>query len=526
MRPGPGHRPNLEESDTAMHHTGTRHERAARPLLGVVAAACLALCAWPSAGRGTAPAGDLTAISLEDLLHAEVISAARSPRPLPDTPAAVFVLTRDDILRSGAETLPEALRAVPGLQVARIDANKWAVSARGFNGRFANKLLVLVDGRTVYTPLFSGVYWEVQDIPLDDIDRVEVVRGPGAALWGGNAVNGVINIITRRASETPGTRIALRSGTETSGLDMRQGGALGPTAEWRLSARYSDTGEGVNRQGDPAFDGWTILQLGGRLDWHPARAGEVTLQGDVYGGEAGQTYRVAVPPPAFIRLQDDQVSLSGGNILCRWRTGREDGPGTVLQAYFDRIERHDLLTGERRHTLDIDFQHRSFAGARHDVVWGLGYRYTRDRLDDSAVVSFDPDAEDDNLLSGFIQDRITLLPDRLFLVLGAKVERNDVTDFEFQPNARILWRPEPRAALWAAVSRAARTPSRAERTVRYDSAWLPAGALGPGTPPALVALVGNPDYDSERLTAWEAGARYAPAPMLALDAAVFLNRYH
>jgi iron complex outermembrane receptor protein len=457
---------------------------------------------------------DLTELTIEELLNVEITSAARKEQKLIDAPAAVFVLRPEDLRRSGATTIAEALRLVPGVQVARLDANKWAVSARGFNGRFANKLLVLVDGRSVYTPLFSGVYWDAQDTLLEDVERIEVIRGPGAALWGANAVNGVINVITRPARETAGSFAQAGAGTEERLLASARYGAGSGDVHYRGYAKYSERDDFSG-----GHDDWLLAQAGARAEWRPAAEDTLLFLGDFYAGEAGERVTVPTLTSPFADTFNQHVRLSGGNATVRWT--RSLGPQSQLsfQAYYDHTEREGAILDERRDTVDLDFDHRFTLSDGHDLVWGGGYRVTSDELESSSTVLFESDEQTAMLAGLFVQDEVTLLRDRLKAVLGTKLEYNSYTELEVQPTARLLWSPDPRHAVWAAASRAVRTPSRAEADARVRVETVP------GAPPTVVTLFGDDGFESEELLAFEAGYRAQPDDRLSVDLALFFNLY-
>jgi iron complex outermembrane receptor protein len=463
----------------------------------------------------------LTALSLEELMEVEVTSAARKPQRLAETATAIFVITPKDIRRSGATSIPELLRMVPGLQVARINSNQWVVTSRGFASRFANKLLVLIDGRSVYTPLFSGVFWEVQDLPLEDIERIEVIRGPGAALWGANAVNGVINILTKSAEDTQGGLLSVGAGTEERAFGtMRYGSQLGNGAYLRLYGRVLDRDDFVDaRDGSKdSPDDWRQGRAGFRLDWQVPGRDSFTLQGDAYNGEAGQLLQVSSLLPPFVQVIARDAEFSGANLLGRWRRSFSPSSEMALQVYYDLTQRDGPILDEARDTFDIDFQQRFTAGGRHHVVWGLGYRLSRDELTGTVLASIDPERRDTTLLSAFVQDEVMLARDWLRLTLGSKFEHNDFTGFEVQPNARLLWTPDDRQTLWLATSRAVRTPSRVEDDIRVNF-------VGRSVPGVLVAIQGDRDFDAEKLTAYELGYRIQPSGRLNLDLAAFHNVY-
>src|SRR5712691_686216 len=469
------------------------------------------------------PKPDLAETSLETLINMEVTSVSKKQEKLSKTAAAIFVITQEDIRRSGTSSIPELLRMVPGLDVAHIDANKWAISSRGFNELFADKMLVLIDGRTMYTPLFSGVYWDVQDTLLEDVDRIEVIRGPGATLWGANAVNGVINIITKQAKETQGGLVTVGTGNQERGLGaVRYGGKLGDRSYYRFFAKYFNRDAFAKSSGERATDGWNILREGFRTDWKVTDQDLLTVQGDFYNGSAGGSVPgvVSLSPPTTVSV-DDRAHLAGGNVLGWWKHAFSDRSDTTLHFYYDRADRRDVLLSEVRHTVDLDFDHHLALGNRHDIVWGLGYRFTAGRTAGSLTFSFNPSARGDGLYSGFVQDEITLLPDRLRLTLGTKLEHNNYSGLEIQPNIRLLWTPRPHHAIWAAVSRAVETPSRFEANARINKA---AFVRADGTT-RLVSEFGNPRLPGETVLANEFGYRARLSRRIWLDLATFYNVY-
>ena len=494
-------------------------------------AATLCLVVWlasvpPLAAASPEDVAQLTSFSLEELMDFEVTSVSKKGERLFAAAAAVFVITNEDIQRSGATTIPEALRMAPGLEVARIDGNKWAVTSRGFNSQFANKLLVLIDGRSVYTPLFSGIFWEVQDVMLEDVDRIEIIRGPGAALWGANAVNGVINIITRSSAETQGNLLVAGSGTEERAMaSARTGGTIGDRGHYRAYVKYNDRDALDRPTGGAGDDRSRALRVGFRTDWSATDRDAVTVQGDYYDGEFGQTYTLvesAIPP--FTRTFGFDVDVSGANVLARWTRTRSDTSDCTVQAYYDRTDRNDAFGAETRDTFDLDMQYRTTLG-KHAIVSGLGYRRTVSDLEDSFTFTGSPLRRTDDLSNVFIHDDMTVRPDRLRLTLGAKLEHNDFTGVEFQPGLRLLWTPEGQHSVWAAASRAVRTPSRGESDLRIVIDALPPNTVFPGAPSALIAFVGNPNFKSEELHAFEVGYRYAWKSAWSVDVATFYNDY-
>src|SRR5213083_1618753 len=446
-------------------------------------------------------ADSLKKLSIEQLMNVEVTSVSKRPERLTQVASAIQVITQDDIRRSGVTSLPEALRLATNLQVAQVDSRQWAISARGFNSTTANKLLVLIDGRTVYTPLYSGVFWDVQDVPLGDVDRIEVISGPGATLWGANAVNGVINVITKRARETQGLVVSGGGGTELRGFGTtRYGGALGSHVNYRIYGKGWAREPSVLPGGQDATDDWHMEQAGFRLDWDASTINQVTMQGDLYDGRISQATA-------------GDIAVSGGNVVAKWSHTVSANSAVTAQLYYDRTNRNIPGTfGEDLDIYDVDLQHATRLGARHDVVWGLGYRLINDRVVNSALLAFLPPHVTRQWFTGFVQDEIALIPDRLHVALGTKVEHNDYTGYEIQPSGRVSWRLSPSGTLWAAVARALRTPSRIDRELFF-----------PGQPPYLIA--GGPGFHSEEELAYELGYRHQRGA-LALSVATFYSRYH
>jgi len=470
---------------------------------------------------------DVTAMSMEDLMNLQVTSVSKRTQKVADAAAAIFVITQEDIRRSGATSIPEALRLVPGLEVARIDQNKWAIGSRGFNGRFDNKLLVLIDGRSVYTPLFSGVYWNVEDVMLEDVDRIEVIRGPGATLWGANAVDGVINVITRKAKATQSAVVTAGGGTEERAAGgVRYGGKLGDNTYYRAYTKYFDWGPSVYPSGMTAHDGWDSLRGGFRADWTPAGANSLTLQGDVYRTRFDETLTTASLSAPYSNTFSNDGQYTGGNILGRWNHTSERS-SMSLQMYYDNttISDHSLF-GDHQNILDIDFQHGFHVGDSQQFVWGLGYRSIHDKNNPSFTVSLQPNQVTLNQFSTFLQDEISLVDNRLQITLGSKFERNEFTGFEIEPNARLLWNLTPNQSIWTAVSRAVRTPALTEEGLRLNSQVIPPGTPANPTPfPAVVAVFGSHQFNSEDLLAYELGYRVQVTSTLSLDVATFYNNY-
>jgi len=503
-----------------------------KPLRRFLLAALLANPACGFAAHTDAKAGEakpLADYSLEQLMNVsvEVTSAGRKAQKLEDTATAIHVITQEDIRRSGMTSIPELLRMVPGLQVAQINGNTPAIGSRGFNQRYSNKLLVLLDGRTLYTPTFSGVYWDAQDVVLEDIERIEVIRGPGGTLWGANAVNGVINITTRSAAATQGGMVNAGAGNYERQGTLRYGGEIGEAGHYRVYARNIEQDNSPLASGAQAHDQRNMRDAGFRADWVLSGGDTVMVQGGIYDGNADQTIQTArLSPPATLPL-DTTIAQKSGNLLMDWKHVLSAASEWSLKFYCDYYDRQSagVGAGEKRDTCDVDFQHRLLLAGNHDVVWGLGYRQTDDELKASFIMSFIPPRRRDSTVSAFFQDEIALGQDsdrdKLHLILGSKFEHNDYSGFEYQPNLRLRWTVDERQMAWAAVSRAVRSPSRIYSDVRYNVAAFP----GAGGVPTLVRLMGSPAVQSEELLAYEAGYRARSSEYLYLDVTGFYNEY-
>ena len=464
-----------------------------------------------SAGAAINPSFDrLTDLSLEDLSNIQITSVSKRAERLSDAPTSVFVITSDDIRRSGATSLPEALRLAPNLQVARASANGWAISSRGFNSSSANKLLVLIDGRSVYSPLFSGVFWDVQDLMLEDIDRIEVISGPGGTLWGVNAVNGVVNVITRSSGETRGRLLSAGAGNQESQVALRQGGDLGESGHYRIYAKQSHRSNTETQDGRPVDDASHTTQLGFRADW-AHDADRITFQGDAYTGKQEQ------PLPGTIAIQGvdlalDTISVSGANLLARWERRLASDASVTAQLTYDRVERTVPPTfADKLDIVDLQIQHSSRPLANHSLVLGAEYRYAMDDVANSSFIAFLPGRIDQAWASLFAQDEIKLGP-AWRLTLGARVENNDYTGSEFLPNIRLAWKPSADQLLWGAASRTVRAPSRLDRDT-----------FGPGQPPFL--LTGGPDFRSEVAKVYELGYRGQPTEHASYSVTAFHADY-
>jgi iron complex outermembrane receptor protein len=443
-------------------------------------------------------------LNLSELMEVKITSVGRKASPRFYAPSAIDVLTEEDIRRYGATTLPDTLRIVPGLHVARYIGNGYSITSRGFGSAAANKMQVLMDGRSLYTPLFSGVFWEVQDALLLDLDRVEVIRGPGATMWGANAVNGVINFMSKSARDTQGLLLEGGGGNEELGFGaVRYGDRVGENTFWRVYSKYRYRDEqklSDGRDGEDFSEHW---QSGFRTDTYARDVHQFTVQGDFYLNDFGSLGR-------------DDASSRGGNLLGRWTRTFSDSSDLQLQVYFDRGDREvPLQYKEERSTGDLDLQHRFQIGERNDIVWGGNYRISADQTGSRGTYSFDPPERTIELFSGFVQDEITLVHDRLTLTPGIKFEHNDFTGFEIQPSARLSYIPKEDQVIWAAVSRAVRTPTRIESDVRFGP--------NPGGPPLIIR--GNPEFNSEDLLAYELGYRIRPVEQVTFELGSFYNVY-
>jgi iron complex outermembrane recepter protein len=465
---------------------------------------------------------DLENLTLEQLVNVQVTSVSKKETDLFTSPAAISVITQEDIRRMGITSIPEALRMIPGMDVAQITGNEWAVSARGFNSEYAGGLLVLIDGRTVYTPASSGVFWDSQDVVMEDLDRIEVIRGPGATLWGANAVNGVVNIITKSAKDTQGGMVSTTFGTEDQPIiTVRYGGELATNLYYRVYGKYSNHLGLETSTGGDAPDDSNALLGGFRMDYEPSTQNNLTLQGDYYNNDAGRQVNQVTLDPAAVQPMNVTEHNSGGNAVGRWTHSFSEDSQLTLQTYYDHVEQGNGFGEEIRNTFDIDLQHRFALGTRNDIVWGAGYRYTDIKETPSFYLTWTPESQALQFGNLFVQDDITLVRDRLHFILGSKLEHNDLTGFEIQPSARLLWTPTEHQTVWAAVSRATQTPGLVYRDGRFNvAAFQP-----PASPPILVSILANPNLEAENLVAYELGYRIEPVRRLSFDATVFYNVY-
>jgi iron complex outermembrane receptor protein len=461
----------------------------------------------------------LTHVSLEDLGQIEVTTASKVPVKATRTPAAIYVITQEDIRRSGATSIPEALRLAPGVEVARVDSNTWSLGVRGFESTLSRSVLVLIDGRSVYTPLFAGVYWQVQDTLLEDIERIEVIRGPGGTIWGANAVNAVINIITKRAQETHGTLVSTGGGNVDQGfVNFRYGTGNSKGFNYRIYGKAFTRGPEFHPEQNQ-FDDWRMGQTGFRTDWDVHNRDRLTLEGDIYSGDAGQRVGIASYSPPFMTNVEQNAELAGGNLLARWERELGSGSNVQLQTYYDRTNRNQANFGESRDTFDIDFIHHLLLAGRQDFLWGLGARLSSGNVSEVVpTVVFTPNHYTDKRYSAFIQDEIRIVGDKLSLTIGSKFLHNNYSGFEIQPTARLLWTPSSRQTVWGAVTRAVRTPSRVEEDLQLT-------AFGGQAPLTFYRITGDRKFSSETLIGYEAGYRSLVGPKFYMDIAAFYNNY-
>jgi len=486
-------------------------------LLGCGLAALLLAAPGYAEGEARGRERSLDSMSIEELLNIEISSAARKPQEQHRVPAAVFVITREDIARSTATSIPDLLRMAPGVNVAKLDANKWSVTIRGFSGRFADKLLVLVDGQSIYSPIFSGTVWEDVNYPLELIERIEVIRGPGGAAWGANAVNGIINIITRRPADIDGGLVSVTAGTDINGaLSALYGGPAGPNRHARLYLReFHGAGGEPTEPGRQREDRWRARQVGLGMDWE---LGEDQLMVYLHGMEnrLDETYLLSRFRAPYRRFYYDESRDRKLSLLARWERDLGDDSALRLQTFFDAYRSDTLTVGEARHTGDVDFQHQFQLTPRQEIVWGLGMRYTADDLEPDLLARFDPERRRYRTFSGFVQNEIAFLDESLHLTLGTKLEHNDFTGIEVQPTVRLAWTPSEGTTWWAAVTRAVGSPSRAESDIRLRALAFPG---------LDVSLVGNKRLKSESVVTTEAGLRRKISHDLSVDLTVFYSDY-
>jgi iron complex outermembrane receptor protein len=486
----------------------------------------LSLLIYSSAFADEDDGADLADLSLDELLSTEITTLSRKAENLASAPAAVQVISQSDIRRSGARSIPELLRMVPGMQVAQIDGNKWAVTSRGYNGRFANKLLVLMDGRSLYNPMLSGVQWDAQATDIATIERIEVIRGPGATMWGSNAVNGVVNIITKHAADTQGVNVGVLGGMDGYESVLRYGAEAGDGA-FRVFGKFMDRDGNVNLMGEDIEDFAEMVRVGARYDWDRNEKKAFTLGFQAYSGESGD-YRITrslVPP--FESIIDSVTEVSGTFVTASWLLDISEESDLAIHAYFDKHERKGYTYDEDVESFDFDLQHAFQIGAKHDFMWGVSFRNSKDVTASTFEIAILPASASRQSISAFVQDEFSIFDDKIRVMLGSKFENNDFSDetLEIAPSARISVPVGENRTVWAAVSKAVRTPSRGEQGGRVVGAILPPGSPEFPLPvPATVALVGNPEMRSEDVTAYEFGYRMRDRGFQ-FDAAFFYNDF-
>lgn len=461
---------------------------------------------------------DLGNLSLENLGEI-VTSVSRKPEDSFRSAAAIYVITNEDIKLSGATHIAEVLRGVPGLDVARFDSSNWAISSRGFNAFFSNKLLVQVDGRTIYTPLFSGVYWDIQNLPLEDIDRIEIIRGPGATQWGANAVNGIINIITKDAAATQGLYASTLVGTEDRSItDIRYGGKINDHIYYRTYAKYDNRDDTKTVNNTSGNNEWYNAKGGFRADWNVSESRKVTLQGDVYNAMIDLDLGIpSLTDPSGIFSYHDQIHSQGMNLLGRWEEKHSDALQSTFQVYVDYQSPDYSSLKQAITTFDLDYQTAWKANDRNDVMWGGGVRYVTADLEGSdSIFANDPHVTE-AIFNAFLQDQYALVPKELYFTLGSKFEHHSFSGFEMEPSARLAWYPDNIQTVWAAVSRAVRTPSITD----HSQMALNVLAL----PPNMVQQRSSAAFDSEELVAYEIGYRIKPLSNVSFDNTAFINDY-
>jgi len=462
---------------------------------------------------------DLGSLSLESLGKI-VTSVSRKPEDSFRAAAAIHVITNDDIKASGATHVAEVLRGVPGLNVSRIDSSNWAISSRGFNGFFSNKLLVQIDGRTLYTPMFSGVYWDIQNLPLEDVERIEVIRGPGATQWGANAVNGIINIITKNSAATQGTYASTLVGNQDRSItDVRYGGKINEDAYYRAYAEYADRAATRTPGSGPSGNNeWTTGKVGFRSDWTVSDTRKITLQGDAYNANIHlDLYLPSFTSLTGTDLRQDTINSQGFNTLGRWEEKHSDTLQSNFQAYLDYQSPSYSSLKQEIYTVDLDYQTNWKATDRNEIMWGAGSRLISSNLTGSPELTVARNIKSEVILNAFLQDTYAVVPKELYFTVGSKLEHNSFSNFEIQPSARVSWYPDNKQTVWAAVSRAVRTPSILEESSNFNSQTIAAGLIA--------QQQYNKNMTSEDLVAYEVGHRIKPTQSVSLDSTAFINDY-
>jgi iron complex outermembrane receptor protein len=465
------------------------------------------------------PSDDLTSLSLEDLMKVQVTTVSKQKQSIGQAPAAVSVISQDDIQRSGLTSIPDLLRLAPGMDVARFNASAWAVGARGFNDVYNNKLLVLMDGRTVFSSTFGGVFWNAEDYVLQDLDRIEVVRGPGATLWGSTAVNGVIDVVYKDAKDTQGWLVTGIGGNQEQGGAIRFGGKIDDQTYFRVYTKYRNFEDQLEPSGRSAEDGWQSVQGGFRID-HLAGDDKLTVEGDLFGQQLSFSETRAVIGAPYMTVNNGTYGTDGGNILGRWTHTLSDTSNFSVQMYYDRFDRSELYVPLHQNQFDISFQHRFALTPRQEVIWGLEHRSVLDRLDARNGYAANPTARDLAFTSGFIQDDLTLVKDRLHFIVGTKLEYDPYINFQVQPGARVLWTPDGKNTVWGSISRALTTPARYQEDMNTVFAGVPSPTL-----PVTSGAVASRGLQPEELLQYELGYRVSPAKSLTVDLNRFYNDY-
>jgi iron complex outermembrane receptor protein len=462
---------------------------------------------------------DLGEASLEELLNIKITSVSKKEQTLSRAAAAVFVINQDDIRRSGATSIPDLLRMAPGVEVAQINANRWAISIRGFNSAYANKVLVLIDGRSVYTGTFSGVIWDQVSIPVEEIERIEVIRGPGGSVWGANAVNGVINIVTKSSQDTKGGLIGAGAGSSVTDDSVRYGGGLGGKGSYRLFGRYSRTAD-FDASSRGAGDGWDRKQGGFRTDWSFSPRTSLTVEGDYYYNHGGQALTGSLFPSQPVQLFASGFYAQGGHLGAQWTHTLATGAEESFHLFYTAWDRIEQSTPVSDRSLDFEYQNHFHMGSRHDLVAGVGFRRDTGTLTGSGWIQFIPPTRTDNLASAFFQDEIALAS-TLRLTIGSKFEHNSYTGFEFEPTVRLAWAATPKSTLWASANRAIAQPAQYETSIAAI-----VGTVGfDNNTTALIGMYGNPSLHAEEFRDFEFGYRNQFARNVSLDLATFMGSY-
>lgn len=495
----------------------------------IVALQCNPSFAQDAAETPSVENDELLNLPLEDLLTIESTSVAKKRQRVADSAAAVYVISQEDIRRSSATSIPDLLRTVPGLEVGEQQNGRIVVAVRGFKSIFTNSLLVMVDGRSIYVSTMSAVFWDQLLIPLHDIERIEIVRGPGATLWGANAVNGVINIITKHSGDALGIRSDVRVSSREQEASMAYGDRINDQLSYRLSANIRHDNGPTDATGKDLSQRWMGKSLAGRLDWEPQDSDAYTLQSEYSDGKLDFPFSFVnedILNPGYEKLQT-QNSFETFNILGRWVHRSTDNLDWSLQVYYDKMSRTEIGSGDLSHDqADVDFGVRWKVNDTHEINAGLGGRIIRDKSVVTRGIVLTPEKNTDRWFSGYVQDDISLIANKLRLTIGTKLEQNNFTGFEFQPSARMFFRLNKDIALWADVSRAVRTPSRFERDSDVDLfVDLPGTPRNPSPLPLYTRISGRPDIGSERLTAYEAGMRAQLGQNWSLDVSAYYNRF-